>query len=690
MAGCHLLHIPPAAAALGAFNPLLVDNGGPYRTRLSTMACALLGGAAALVLGSLLPESPLIVVPVTLIVCFVLTYARVLSQPIASTSVLILILYFAGVGGTLHTLPSASLAAMLVLLGGGWSIGLSLILWPVDAFRPARLGVAQCFLSLAEFTLDLATSAQVLPHSNQTGRAHTWQRQQRTHLEAAWAALSGTAARAPSRTVRARNLTVLLETSDMLLARTLRLTELTQHASSSEGVRHRLEKFAGWLAAAERAIGEAVAHRPADGASSFAPAGSHRLQLLKSAADASPADTSVMQLLAAEEREALLELGIAFDAVHAIWTGVEASLPTGVPNSAARFVPVRTWNLVVIDSTWRDSLRANFTLHSTNLRHALRVALVGTLDVVLMRLIHLNHGFWLPMTSILLMQPFSAGTNRKSLQRVSGTMLGGIVAAFLALVIPGSLSLVLILSVLSGLTLATFSVDYALYSFFLTPTFVLLSLPHPHDWRYAGIRIGLTLAGAAIAVLAMRLLWPERAQQEISHLLRRGAAAEAGYLEATILFWSTPAPHRRLAEREVLAPARRACGLASNDAEEALDRVLQEPTFRVGAHFGSEARGPEEVLGQQALAFTTYLRRLTQSITMLAPLGGNSLGSESRLKALSVRLERIAKSVELGPCLPHNLPPQPGRDLSDVADQQIRRMERQIGVLERTAATLPR
>ena len=677
MAACHVLGIPPAAAALGAFNPLLVDNGGPYRTRLTSMVCALIGGAVALILGSVLPQSLFVIVPATLLFCFALTYARVISQPIASTSVLVLILYFAGLGGTLHTLHSATVAATLILAGGLWAIALSLFLWPVDPFRPARLAVATCYTSLADFTATLPTP---VPHEDQNvpHPTHTWQRHQRLRIEEARNTLSATSARMPSRTIRARNLTVLLETSDMLLACTLRLTELADLPAPPAT----LATLTLWLATSQRAIGDALTHHPADNAASFSLEGSHRLQLL--------APLALTGILQSEHRDALLDLSIAFDAVRAIWTGAEPpqiALLSTLPLDPAANPVKKSWDLVFIDSTWLDSLRANWTLSSANLRHALRLMVVGTLDVIVMRLIHLNHGFWLPMTSIILMQPFSAGTNRKSLQRVTGTILGGFLAAFLAFVIPGPLTLLLVILALSGLTLAAFSVDYAVYCFFLTPTFVLLSLPHPHDWRYAGIRVGLTLAGATIAVLAMRLLWPERAPQELAHLFRRGASADAAYLHATLKFWSVSASARRTADRQILAPARRACGLASNDAEEAVDRILQEPAFTRFTPGSGESRQ----LAEQSLTFTTYLRRLTQSITTLASLGRCTPTTRARLQSLATRLQQIATAKPIspkptGPTRPTLVDPT---DAIDATEQQLLRIERQVGILERTAATLP-
>src|SRR5438309_625678 len=102
MLACRALGRPMGWAALGGFEAVLVDNGGPYRSRLDTISAVLLGGAACGLLGSLIPSaaaSPaglIIAVLVTALVCFAVTFARVASQPIANTSVIILVLYFAG------------------------------------------------------------------------------------------------------------------------------------------------------------------------------------------------------------------------------------------------------------------------------------------------------------------------------------------------------------------------------------------------------------------------------------------------------------------------------------------------------------------------------------------------------------------------------------------------------------------
>ena len=198
------------------------------------------------------------------------------------------------------------------------------------------------------------------------------------------------------------------------------------------------------------------------------------------------------------------------------------------------------------------------------------MTVVGAVDVLLLHVLHLSHGFWLAMTSIIVLQPYQSNTLQKGIERVGGTIAGGVLAAVLAVMVASQEGIIAVITVTSVLTLATYAVDYAWYCFFLTPTFVLMSLPHLRDWEYSGVRMLTTLLGAVVAVAAMRLLWPEQEHLNLGKLLGRSAEAEAKYIRSMIRYWSklsSPAKDadaRRVAEREFLAPARRACGLASN------------------------------------------------------------------------------------------------------------------------------
>ena len=98
MVACHLLGRPMGWAALGGFETILVDNGGPYRSRLKTMGALMIGGSLACVVASGAAVGPAwVACGVAAAFCFAATFARVLAQPIASTSVIILVIYFADV-----------------------------------------------------------------------------------------------------------------------------------------------------------------------------------------------------------------------------------------------------------------------------------------------------------------------------------------------------------------------------------------------------------------------------------------------------------------------------------------------------------------------------------------------------------------------------------------------------------------
>jgi uncharacterized membrane protein YccC len=707
MLACYLLGKPMGWAALGGFEAILVDNGGPYRSRLETMATLLAGGAIVCVIGAMVGGTLWAAILVTALVCFATTFARVASERIASTSVIILVLYFAGFGGADHSFAHAGAAAAQFVLGGLWAAVLSLMVWPVDPFRPARNAVAECYAVMAAFTKvrfaedgfrgGPAQSSEARP-GTPTHREKTseFQREMRLKMEFARRAIGTAPARVTARTVRARNLTVLLETADMLFAITMRWRELAEDEidpGSEQALRGQaaVREAAQWLSGAERAIAEGLAQRPTDNAASYLPEGSHSLQHVEPRRRRPRwpfAKGTTLAHLASDEQDALENVQIAFEAVRAIWSGVE--LRTGRAGARWEMLSQATENSSGDEPRqeihwryrWLDALRANWTHDSVMMRHALRMGVVGALDIVLMRLTHVRHGSWLAMTSIIVLQPYGSGTLRRGVQRVGGTIAGGLLAAVMATAIHSPAGLIAGITVVSALTLATYAVNYAWYCFFLTPTFVLMSMPYFRDWSFAGVRMLNTVLGAAVAVLAMRLLWPEREQLELGRLLGRGARADAAYLRAMLRFWEIGPAGRRLAERQMIAPARRLSGLAINDAEESLDRMMLEPGFGRKAAEGD--------IQAEALTFVTYLRRLMRVATTLTIVGSGRERTVARVAAIVERMEAMGAALmgEGATAVAASSPAEIEAAGSSVEEQQMRRMERQVGVLERAAAEL--
>ncbi|MGA8742928.1 MAG: hypothetical protein WB561_17205 [Terracidiphilus sp.] len=85
-------------AALGGFEAILADTGGPYRTRLASLATLSFGGAAGLFLGCVAGRSLVWALPVTALFCFFWSYLAALGQPFTSAGLLVQVIYVCGVG----------------------------------------------------------------------------------------------------------------------------------------------------------------------------------------------------------------------------------------------------------------------------------------------------------------------------------------------------------------------------------------------------------------------------------------------------------------------------------------------------------------------------------------------------------------------------------------------------------------
>lgn len=686
MLACLLLHRPIGWAALGALYICLVDNGGPYLSRLGNILSIAFLGSFAVLLGSVANANLFTGMVVTLVFFFLMTLARVISQPLASTSVLILICYIVAFGSTHQTLTAASTDAAYFLLGGLWAAILALALWPVDPFRPAREAVATLYDALSQLTDTLSPDAELTRPFNQA-LAHI-----RISIEAAQSALAETPARMTARTIRARNLAVLVENADLLVARILRFAEIGESISSGPS----LQAIKAWLTNSINHIPLALRERPFDNTAAFTREGSLSVDLRRSTklleasltANAAATPEATIHLITTLH-DTHFNLEIAYEAVRAVWTGAEAR-----QREAAAFRATLTGAPSAISSSalWLEALRSNLTLRSVMFRHALRLSAVIVVDVLLTRYIHVTHSYWFAMTSLIVLRPFAGETVRRSAERVTGTLAGGLLAASFTAVFSHQAELLLLVVLCSAGSVAFYAVEYAWYCFFVTPAIVLLTVTRLHDWHLAAIRMEMTVLGAIVSVLTMLLLWPERESLQLPGLLARGAAAEAAYLRALLAFWGRtaglPASERISAERALLAPARRLCGLAVNDAEETLDHALLEHAIPLNPR-----REPTELLNSASLTFTTYLRRITRTATTLAAIGTGQQASSSTttiIATLATRLDTVSQALNGTRA---TAPTQPldsaTTELSDsLASEQLRRLEMQVSVLERTAAEL--
>jgi uncharacterized membrane protein YccC len=234
------------------------------------------------------------------------------------------------------------------------------------------------------------------------------------------------------------------------------------------------------------------------------------------------------------------------------------------------------------------------------MRHALRVALVSLTALIVTGALHLERAYWASLTAVLLLQPYLPATITRGLQRVGGTIVGGLLATAIAAIIHGPVGIAIAAIAFAAVSAAVLQLNYGLYALFLTPTFVLLAEVHARDTHLVELRIVNTLLGAGLAVAGALLLWPSRESTRTGDHLADAIAAAGGYLRAVFAAVSGHAPARAPSVIE----ARRRAGRALNHADLSLDRLAAE--------------GPPPAILEAHMAVGTMTRRLAASLSAFA------------------------------------------------------------------------
>jgi MFS family permease len=192
----------------------------------------------------------------------------------------------------------------------------------------------------------------------------------------------------------------------------------------------------------------------------------------------------------------------AFILVGGLWTTASARLLIGQPRT--------------------NSSREGLSLRATLSYAATMALVVGFAAWVVLSHAKYHEGAWLLLTLIMVLQPSASDTFKKSLQRLAGTLIGGVIA--LALIIVGVHATPAL--ILGGLLLfAAFVLRYAVkrpyweYVTLLTPAVILMDAPTGDTLRVAEDRVGFTIAAvvvslALVLVVKSLLLW--RAHERVS------------------------------------------------------------------------------------------------------------------------------------------------------------------------------
>jgi uncharacterized membrane protein YccC len=142
--------------------------------------------------------------------------------------------------------------------------------------------------------------------------------------------------------------------------------------------------------------------------------------------------------------------------------------------------------------------------NSPVLRHAVRLASVAGAGVAIARFADVPHGYWIPLTVLMVLRPETAHTYTRCAGRVAGNVVGIAIASVITMVMEPTGLFAAVLAVLFlGVAYVVSGVGYLALSAALAATIVfLVDISGSADVATMGDRLVATLIGGALAVLA--------------------------------------------------------------------------------------------------------------------------------------------------------------------------------------------
>ena len=525
--------------SVGALNTMFSDQPGPYRLRLRRMLIAAFAAGISAFVGYTLGGSNVFIGIAALVWGFcggMLVALGPEAARIGLTSMILLVVTAADPRSPAEAIGPA----ILFCIGGLLLTAFSIAAWPLQRYRPERF-------ALAQLCRDLAASAR---RHDDTGTAPPVT-QALTDVEN----LLHGAFRARGTAMEAlRVLAELIERARLELLALGALNERTDDAELKATLTRLREYAARTLQNLAVALEAGATPLTAAGSLEGFDAAQTALSDYKAS---SPHEERLVAIALAHSRALGGQLRAALRNANFAGSLGELRLDE---NDSRLPRELRSRNTFA-------TLRANLTLSSVACRHAIRCGICLALAVVGERFAGISHGYWIPMTTAIVLKPDFAGTFSFGLLRVVGTLLGlALTTALVHFAFGGEWPRVILFVVFCfGFRILT-TMHYAIGVMLLTSLIVILL-------SFEGLAPGETMAaraigtsiGSALALIAY-IVWPTWETRRIWPALADMVDAYRRYFLA-VLDDAT----------RVRAEIRRTARSARTNAQASLDRLRNEP-----------------------------------------------------------------------------------------------------------------
>lgn len=227
-----------------------------------------------------------------------------------------------------------------------------------------------------------------------------------------------------------------------------------------------------------------------------------------------------------------------------------------------------------VDYSFRK-LRDHLNLKSPIFRHALRASIVMILAYGVTFIIPMTyHSYWILMTVLVILKPGFSVTKKRNLQRLKGTIGGGLIGILILLVIPQH-SIRFVLMLFFMLMAYTFiRQKYAIGTFYLT-AYILISFSFYSDKDSIYIiqeRLVDTLIGGFMAFISCYIIFPTWEKNNMNEYIQKALIADYEFI--FLIF-------KKLADNDVSTTdyklARKDVFIAMANINSVFQRVISEP-----------------------------------------------------------------------------------------------------------------
>lgn len=532
------------AVCSGALNTMFSDQPGPYRARLQRMLMAALAAGLAALLGVWVGHDTPALVLAGLLLGLGGGLLVALGPVAARVGLTSMILLVVSADMRLPAEQAPGVAA-LIFAGGLLQVLLALAAWPLQRYRPERFALAELMRQLAGIARQRPDAGAAPPATQEVLDAMVM-----LHGEHR------------SRAIAVQSFRIIAELCDRVRLELLSLADADTRLSDSQArpaIERVLERGAIVLEQLAHAMTAGEDPKAADASMT----GFDDLVAALAQFQHDNADTRERRLVRVAVARAQ-GLGGQLRALirNAHWASsrgdIQAQLAEARLPAALR--PAARW----------ATLRANLDLSSVAFRHALRCGVCLALAIAFQRWQQIPHGFWIPMTTAIVLKPDFGGTFSFGALRVAGTFVGLLLATLLAhLAMDGaSIRLALLALFCLGFRLLT-QVNYGIGVAFLTGMLVLLlSFEGVTPGEAVGARLQATVAGSALALIAYAL-WPTRERRQIRSALAQLLDAYREHLHNLLL-----------GRMERLNDSRAAARVARTNTQASIERLRGEPRSR--------------------------------------------------------------------------------------------------------------